>query len=177
MNHRTRTGLILFSLSLFGFLSHFVPHDMGISTVGAIGMLSAAYLPRHLLGVPVLITVFFVDAINGFYALTAMSFVYLGHLTAAYATRPILSRIRRPMTVAGASVISALVFYLLSNVTPMAMGYYPPTLQGWTECYINGLPFLMRGIFANLLFGGLAFGAIWLVREIRAHRFVATQRH
>ncbi len=176
MHHHARTSLILVGCTVLGIITHLIPHEMGISTVGAIGMLSAAYLPRYLIGVPALATVLVADAVNGFYAVLAMSFVYLAHVAAAYATRPILGVVK-PSAVLGASLASAIVFYLLSHLTPMAMGYYPGTLEGWIACYVNGLPFLWRGVLANLLFGGCAFGVIWLVREIRADRFAAAERH
>lgn len=167
---------LVICLSLLGVATHMVPHDLGISTVGAISMLAAAYLPRTLALLPVLTTVLVVDALNGFYGALAMSFVYLGHLLAALAVRRQL-RSTTVRSVVTASVTNAVVFYLLSNVTPMAMGFYAATLDGWVTCYLNGLPFLLRGIMANLAFGGIAFGAVWLVREIRAHRLAAAERY
>ena len=168
--------VLLILISLLGFTTHSIPHDMGVSTVGAIGMLAAAYLPRHLLLWPVLVTVFLVDAFAGFYAPLAMLFVYIGHLSAAYLVRPILAKIR-PGTVIGAGFASAVVFYLLSNMTPMAMGYYPATLDGWLLCYSNGLPYLFRDLIANIVFGGLFFAAAWILGNRHAYRFAATERH
>ena len=176
MSILTRPVVVLVVLSLLGFLTHLIPHDMGITTVGAIGMLSAAYLPRHLVGFPVLISVLFVDAVHGFYAVLAMGLVCFAHIGAAYVGRPIFRRVT-PITVVGAAIASALVFYLISNLAPMAMGFYPATPTGWITCYLNAIPFLMRGILANLLFGGAVFGVIWLVRGNGAHRIPAAQCH
>ena len=176
MTHGFRTWLALTSLTLLGVATHLVPHEMGISTVGAVGMLAAAYLPRSLLVVPVLLTLLVADAVAGFYVVLAMVFVYGGHVAAALAVRPVMRTIGiRPIVTA--AVLSACVFYLISNITPMAMGYYPATIDGWLTCYVNGLPFLFRGILANLAFGGVFFGAIWAIREYRAHRFAAPQRN
>ena len=176
MNRLAQYGLILGSLSLLGVLTHMVPHDMGISTVGGVGMLAAAYLPPRLLFAPVFLTLFIVDAVHGFYALPAIGLVYLGHIAAAYAVYPTLQNVR-VATVLGASVASAITFYLVSNIAPMVMGYYPTTLEGWVACYLNGLPFLLRGVVANLLFGCLFFGLIALTGASFAHRIASTQRH
>ncbi len=176
MNISVRSLLILAGLSLLGVVTHMVPHEMGVSTVGAVSMLGAAYLPRSLIVIPALVTVLIVDTINGFYAAPAMGFVYLAHLAGVLAVRPFLSS-TSVRTVALASAVNALVFYLISHLTPMAMGFYPATVEGWVSCYVNGLPFLWRGIFANLVFGGAAFSAIWLVGEVRARRLFATQRN
>lgn len=168
----SRLVLLLLALSALGVVTHLVPHTMGVSTVGAIGMLCAAYLPMRFLIVPVLVTVAIADVLNGTYGSLAMSFVYAGHMAAAYAARPSLGRVTPLRVVAGAS-LSALAFYLVSNITPMAMQYYPNTLAGWWACYVNGLPFLLRGFLANLVFGGLLFSLIYLLRRKYAHRFAA----
>lgn len=176
MKDSTRHIAVLLALSLFGIASHMAPHDMGVSTVGVVSMLAAAYLPRALMFIPALLTVFIVDAVVGFYGALAMSFVYLGHLAGVLAVRPILRSIGF-QSVVFASIINAVVFYLLSNLTPMALGFYPASVEGWISCYVNALPFLLRGVMANLIFGGIAFGVIWLVKDYRAHRFAASQRH
>ena len=165
-------GVILLCLSVLGVSTHLVPHDMGVSTVGAVGMLCAAYLPRTYLMLPVLISLAVVDLLHGGYGALAMSFVYLGHVLAAYAARPVLGRVT-PAGVVAAALVSAVVFYLVSNLTTMAMHYYPNTLAGWTACYLNGLPYLARGFAANLLFGALFFSIAYLVRSRYAHRFAA----
>ena len=176
MSPSARNVLVLLVLSAVGVGTHVLPHDMGVSTVGAISMLAAAYLPRRLALAPVLVTVLVVDAINGFYALLAMSFVYLAYLAATLAVAPQL-RSTSTRNILLAAVVNAVVFYLISNITPMAMSFYPATLAGWVECYVNGLPFLLKGILANLVFGGVAFGVIRLAREYGAHRVSAAERH
>ncbi|QTD56890.1 DUF6580 family putative transport protein [Parasphingorhabdus cellanae] len=176
MNQPAKNGLLAASLALAGVLSHALPHPMGVSTVGAIGMVAAAYLPRRLMLVPVFVTVLLVDAMNGFYSALAMSFVYTGHLFAAVAARPALRRIGFT-PVAFAAVASAVVFYLISNITPMAMGFYPNTVEGWIACYVAGLPFLLKGALANAIYGGAAFGIIALTGVFDADRFAAAKRH
>ena len=176
MNQKKRNGLVLLALTLAGVTTHLIPHDMGVSTVGAISMLAAAYLPRSLLIVPVLLTVLVVDAITGFYSLLAMSFVYLAYLIAALGITSLLASVRSK-TVLSAAVLNALVFYLVSNFSPLAMGYYPATFEGWLLCYVNGLPFLLRGMLANIIFGGASFLLIRLLVDNFAHRLPAAQRH
>lgn len=176
MNRAVRPEVTALALAALGIATHLLPHQMGVSTLGAVGMLSAAFLPRHLMLVPVLGALLISDAVNGPYALLAMSFVYLGHLGAAATCAPILIR-RGPSRVIGAAIASAAVFYLISNLTTMAMGYFPNTTSGWLACYVSGLPFLARGIAANLIFGGFAFGVIAMIGGLRADRLATPQRH
>lgn len=162
-----RPWLIALTLCTVGALSHLLPHPAGMSTVGTIGMLAAAYLPRHLLPLPVLVSVATVDAIIGTYGTAAMALVYLAHIAGAAGVAPVLKRVGF-LSVGAAAVISALIFYLISNAAPMTVGYYPNTPAGWLACYIAGIPFLLRGIAANLIFAGVAFGAIrglWLLYQ------------
>lgn len=130
-------------------------------------MLAAAYLPRHLLPLPVLVSVATVDAIIGSYSIAAMALVYVAHIAGSAGVAPVLKRVGI-LSVGTAAVISAVIFYLISNAAPMTSGYYPNTAAGWLTCYVAGIPFLLRGIAANLIFAGVAFGAIrglWLLYQ------------
>lgn len=176
MNPNLRIALALAGLAVLGAVTHLVPHDLGVSTVGAVSMLAAAYLPRRLMLVPVLITIAAYDVVHGTYSLPAMALVYAAYLAGAVAVAPTLGRVSAT-TVTSAAVLNAAVFYLVSNIVPMVMGYYPGTPAGWLACYVNGLPFLARGILANLAFGGVAFGTVYCVGLIRAHRIAAAQRY
>jgi hypothetical protein len=170
-----RNLVILAALTFLGLITHLVPHSMGVSTVGALSMLAAAYLPRHLLLIPVFITVVAADLFVGPYGWAAMGFVYLAYLAGALVIAPGLG-IVGPRTVLSAAALNAVVFYLVSNIS-QAMLFYPATYEGWIICYTNGLPFLARGILANVVFGSLAFGCIHLVSQHYAHRIALTQRN
>lgn len=176
MDRHLRSGLIVLALIALGATTHLLPHQMGVSTIGAVGMLAAAFLPHRLALIPVLATALIGDTVSGFYGAMAMSFVYLAHLAATVVAMPILRR-RGIREIVLAVVANALVFYLISNLTPMVMGYYPPTPGGWTACYVNALPFLARGILANLVFGGFAFGVLAMIGYGYADRFAAPQRN
>ncbi len=174
MNISIRNWLILAGLTCLGLVTHLVPHSMGVSTLGALSMLAAAYLPRHLLLIPIFITVVAADLMVGPFGWAAMGFVYLGYIAGALVIAPGLGVIR-PRSVLSAAALNAVVFYLVSNISQVML-FYPATFEGWVACYVNGLPFLGRGILANIVFGSLAFGAVYLVRQLYAHRVALTQR-
>ena len=162
--------LALLAITCVGIISHLAPHLWGFSTVGAVGMVAAAYLPRVWWCIPVVVTVAAADLVNGTYAWLAMAAVYLAHLLAAWSARPVLKQVSTP-GVCLAGIFSAVVFYLVSNLAPILMQHYPNTVEGWVACYVNALPFLARGIAANLLFAGSAFICIELTRRMYANRF------
>ena len=155
----SKPWLIALALCVVGASSHLLPHPAGMSTVGAVGMLAAAYLPRHLVPLPVLVSVATVDIIIGTYGIASMALVYIAHLASAAGVVPLLARVR-VLRIGGAAVVSAVIFYLISNAAPMTAGYYPNTVTGWITCYAAGLPFLLRGIAANLIFGTVAFASV-----------------
>ena len=168
-----RESAIVLALAIVGVATHFVPHPMGASTVGAIGMLAVAYAPRSLALLPVLATTLLVDlAFGRAYGLLAMSIVYAAHLLAALAAAPLLRSVRG-LRVVGAAGASAFVFYLASNLQPLIAGYYPASVDGAVACYVAGLPYLVRGFAANLVYGGLAFAVIEGIRRSHAHRHAA----
>lgn len=170
-----RHWFVLAGLAFLGGASHLIPHDMGFTTVGALGMVSAAYLPKQLAAIPVLVAVVAANVMIGAYGWVAMGFVYLAHVAAVFAVAPILKRIGVSTLIASAAV-NAIVFYFISNVSQVIL-FYPATVEGWIACYVDGLPFLMRGIFANIVFGCLAFGFIVSMKQIYAHRLASAQRN
>jgi hypothetical protein len=71
-------------------------------------------------------------------------------------------------SVTGASVASAVVFFLVSNyyVWLTSLERYPHTPAGLLECYVAGLPFAVNMLAGNLFYGGLLFGGYeWLTRK------------
>lgn len=172
---RFQNWLMVIGLSVLGGVTHLLPHIAGMTTVGAISMLCAAWLPRRFVMLPVLVTVAVADLFNDSYGILAMGFVYAAHLLAALAITPIL-RLVRSANILAAAVVNAVLFYLISNIAPIAMGHYPITTEGLLTCYINALPFLVRGVLANVIFGGAAFGCIYLAGRIKAYRLITEYR-
>ena len=172
---RLQIWLVVVGLSVLGVVTHLLPHVAGMTTIGAISMLAAAWLPRRLVMLPVLVMVVVADLFNDSYGILSIAFVYVAHLLAALAIVPTL-RLVRPANILTAAAVNAVIFYLISNIAPIAMGHYPVTAEGWLTCYINALPFLVRGIVANIIFGGAAFGCVYLVGQTRAYRLMTEYR-
>ena len=59
-----------------------------------------------------------------------------------------------------AGVIAALLHYVITDFgTWISDGIYPLTWQGFTACYIAAIPYLQDMLIANIVFGGIMFGA------------------
>jgi len=65
-----------------------------------------------------------------------------------------------------ASVITALLHYIITDFgTWIGDQIYPLTWQGFIACYVAAIPYFLRMLEANLLFGGLMFGAFELAKK------------
>ena len=63
--------------------------------------------------------------------------------------------------VAGATVASSLLFFLLTNLGVWILGsLYPKTSDGLVTCFVAALPFLQNTILGDGFYATLLFGAL-----------------
>jgi len=61
--------------------------------------------------------------------------------------------------IAGASLIAATFFFIVSNFSVWAFdGLYPLTVQGLVTCYVAAIPFFQNTVAATLVYAALLFG-------------------
>ena len=61
--------------------------------------------------------------------------------------------------VAGMSLFSSFIFYIVTNFGVWAMGWYPQNLKGLIDCYILALPFLRDFTISTLIYSAVFFTA------------------
>ena len=74
------------------------------------------------------------------------------------------------LTIAGYSVGSSLLFFLLSNSAFFVFDnpiyhLYPQNFSGYIGSLVGGLPFLRTGVIADLVYSGVLFGTYYLVQH------------
>ena len=74
------------------------------------------------------------------------------------------------LTIAGYSVGSSLLFFLLSNSAFFVFDnpiyhLYPQNFSGYIGSLVGGLPFLRTGVVADLVYSGVLFGTYFLVQH------------
>ena len=82
------------------------------------------------------------------------------------------------LNVAGFSLASSLVFFLLSNsvffITDNPLYHtYSQDVSGYFNCLAGGLPFLKTGIVADLVYSSLLFGGYYLMEKHVFNKAVA----
>ena len=74
------------------------------------------------------------------------------------------------LTIAGYSIGSSLLFFLLSNSAFFVFDnpiyhLYPQNFSGYIGSLVGGLPFLRTGVVADLVYSGVLFGTYYLVQH------------
>ena len=147
-------------------LARILPHPYNITPVGALGLYAGARFPiRYVWWLP-LAAMFLGDLVGSFYPPVVMLLVYLGLLPSVWIGRRLLTGSTSPARFAAAVMINAVLFYLVSNLSMVLVGYYPATFQGVVSCYVNGLPFLGWSIIGDAAYLGLMLGAEVLARRV-----------
>src|SRR4051794_4931455 len=132
--------LALLSAIIIAAALRLVPHPPNFTPIGAMALFSGAYLGRRWLAfVAPLGAMLLSDAVLGFYS--GMWVTYLAVALVVAVGWLALSRVSVPR-VAGAAVVSSIVFFLVSNFGTWALsGMYPHTPAGLAACYIAAIPF------------------------------------
>jgi hypothetical protein len=160
-----RTLLILAMILLCAAL-RVLPHPRNFTPIGATALFSGAMLRNKRLAIAFpLLTLFAGDLFVGFHKL--MPVVYASFLLSV-AIGLGLKNNRTVARIAGATLLGAIQFFLVTNFSVWAMlGTYPKTAFGLVSCYVAGIPLFWNtlagdSLYAILLFGGFALAKHFL---------------
>ncbi len=155
-------NLVILVLMLMGIgtrlIGHYIPN---FTAVGAIALFAGAKFSdkraAFLLSMGImLVSDLFIGFHNTMWAVYgAFAFtVFLGIL---------IQGKKGVLPIAGASLLSSLVFFLLTNFAAWyGSTLYPQNIAGLLESYIAALPFLRNEAAADILFNGIFFGGFYL---------------
>lgn len=141
-----------------------LPHPANFSPIMAIALFGGVYLPKRLAFLLPIAVMLISDVFLGFHQ--SMPYVYLCFLLTT--TMGFYLRERKSVgLVLGASIASAVVFFLITNFGFfLSYSLYPKTFSGQMTAYINGLPFFKNTLFSNLIYTGLLFGGYEAVLRV-----------
>ncbi len=154
--------MIAYILIVVGFMMRLLPHAPNVVPVAAIAIFAGAYLNRKMVPwVPLAIMVIsdLIIGLHGVVLYTWGAFIIIGYMGTWLRER------RTPLPIFGAAVVSALVFFVITNFG-VALAWYPHTWQGMVSCYIRALPFLRNTMIGNVLFAFVLFGSYELARKL-----------
>lgn len=157
--------IVLAGMILAATASRLIPHPPDFSPITALALFGGASFSskREAFLVP-LLGLFLSDLVLGFYPITPVvygSFALIVCLGFGLRRRRIASRI------AGAAVVGALVFFVLTNLGVWVLAdLYPKTWVGLADCFLAAIPFFRNTLVSALLYSGLLFGGLaWAERR------------
>lgn len=154
-----------FVLALIGVvaLMRLLPHEYNFTPVGAIALFAGTYITNKRLALllPMAIMLFSDLMLELFYGTgfyRDMLFVYGSFALIATLGFALRNRVQAP-TIAGASLLSSLIFFLITNFgTWLMYDIYSHTPAGLYSAYLAGLPFLKGTLTGDFIYNALLFG-------------------
>ncbi len=159
MNALKGKYVLLYGLIILAVLSRLVPHPANFTPVAALGVFAGAYLSDRRYWLIPLAAVLISDIFIGFYNPVAMLFVYLGFAVSAVIGRMLLLEKRNAILLGSSALVSAVVFFVFSNLGVWLAGlYYPMTMAGLVQCYVMAIPFFGNTLFGDIFYVVILFG-------------------
>ncbi len=155
--------ILLLLVAVAAFLRMFIGIP-NVSPIAAIALFGATYIKRKELAVVLPLVILLIsDIIIGLYSPLLMIGVYSSFVFIALLGF-VLRRNVNVATVIGSSLISSVIFFLVTNFVVWAEGiWYPLTVDGLIRCYVMALPFFKYEVAGTLVFSGLFFVTYALV--------------
>jgi hypothetical protein len=155
--------MLALSLIICGILLRLAPHPANFTPVAAIALFSGAYLnKRKALFVPLLLMITS-DLIIGLHNVVIFTW---GSFALITLLGPWIKKYKTIPGTASMSLLSSILFYIITNFGVWVMGWYPLTLKGLAACYIMGLPFLRNFTLATFLYTAVFFGIYELTARL-----------
>ena len=156
--------LLIITMILAAAASRLIPHPPNMTSVTAMALFGGATLAdRRLAFLVPLCALFLSDLVLGFHS---QMFVVYGSFVLIVCIGLWLQRHRSAATVAGAAIVSSLLFFVITNFGVWAVDQmYPRTLAGLVTCYTAALPFLRNTLEGDLFYTLVLFGGFALLER------------
>jgi hypothetical protein len=144
--------------------SRLLPHPLNFTPMTAIALFGGVYLNRKVGVIIPLAALLISDYFLGFYDM--MPWVY-GSFLAAGVLGMAISRRKSVATVAGATLASSILFFIVTNFGMWAAySMYTHDWAGLAECYIAAIPFFRNSLAGDVIFVVVMFGLYELALRV-----------
>jgi len=159
---------LVVSLIFAGAMMRLVPHWPNFTPIAAIALFGGTFMKRKDLAFLIPMAAMLIsDLIIGFHS--TMLPVYLSFI-AIVGLGLVLQRKVSVVNTITASLVSSVIFYLVTNFASWTSGLmpYPLNAGGLVQAYIAGLPFFFNGMLGDLFYNALLFGSLYLITSRQA---------
>ncbi|MCR9243947.1 MAG: hypothetical protein NXI31_02870 [bacterium] len=171
-------GLVLVALVLGAALTRLLPHPANFTPVGAMALFGGAYFASRIAAIAVpLVAMLIADlalaSIQG-WSLGWMTAVIYGCIAGSSLIGITLRRRGGVLRIAAGSLLSALLFFLVTNFAVWAgTSLYSGDLAGLVQCYVAAVPYFGNTLAGYAIYGVALFGGFAALRQ----RFSELQEH
>ncbi|MFA5356142.1 MAG: DUF6580 family putative transport protein [Candidatus Omnitrophota bacterium] len=142
-------------LIIAGILLRVAPHSPNFTPVAAIALFGGCYLRKKYALIVPLALMIVSDLAIGLH--DVFIFTWGGFLLVSMIGLWLKNH-KGVSTTVSASLVSSVIFYIVSNFGVWLMGYYPRNPAGLISCYAMALPFLRAFTFSTLFYTAVFFG-------------------
>ena len=162
MNNSSFKNFISPLLIIFvAVLMRLLPHLPNFTPIAAMALFGGVYLSKKYTFIIPLAAMFMSDIFLGFHA--TMPYVY-GSFILAGVIGLWLKNHKSTKNIICSSLISSILFFLITNFGVWVGGWYPRTFSGLMESYVMGIPFFKNTVIGDLVYTGVFFSAYELVQ-------------
>lgn len=168
----------LVAIVVLAAMARFIPHPFNFTPIAAIALFGGAYFTNRwqAIAVPMgamLLSDTILEITTGWGFHSGMYIVYAAFALVSVVGMVLLKNVN-PARVISASLISSLIFFLITNfaflypesaIADQSLGTYPHNFNGIIASYTAGLPFLKNQILGDLFFSGVLFGGFALLQK------------
>jgi hypothetical protein len=140
-------------LVVISVLCRLIPHFPNFSPLVAVSLFSGVYFRKKFGWLLPLSIYVLSDIIIGLHdvVLFTWSSIVIIYFLGRLIKRNIISTLSY-------TLLSSILFFLITNFGVWFVGWYPHTWKGFLNCYILALPFFRTSLFADLFFVAVLFG-------------------
>ncbi len=149
-------------------ISRLFPHIPNFTPLAAMALFGGAYLTDKRLAfiaplLALLISDMAMQVMFGWGFHNTMIYVYIGFILTTF-IGTMVQRSISVKSVAAGSIISSVLFFIITNYGVWAASGYQMGLAGLEATYLLGVPFFGPTLAGDLFFNGILFGAFYLAQ-------------
>ena len=155
--------VLLASLIVLGVVSQLLPHPPNVTAVGALALFAGAmFRDRRIAFALPLSTLLLSDLTRGLHVLIP---VVYGSFAVSVLIGRWLGTSRTFVGVSLAALLGAIQFFAVTNFAIWLL-YYPPTWEGFSECYALAIPYFRNSLMGDAVFTAGLFGSVWVAEDV-----------
>lgn len=141
---------------IIGIASRLAPHFPNFAPIAAVALFSGTYFRKRYGWLLPLGIYIISDFIVGMHSVVLFTW---GSIVLIYFLGKILQTRKTITNTFIFTLISSVLFFVVTNFGVWLMGWYPQNLQGLISCYLAALPFFRMSLVSNFSYVVIFFGA------------------